>query len=263
VKILAVIGSPRREKGRTHEVVSRILAGARSAGAETETLYLIDEEPRYCVHCGYPCFQRGDCTRDEEATARSQKVDAADALVIGAPVYVWQPSGLTANFFDKLRMATGPWNREPLHGRPALGIAVAGGTGTGVFPALQSIYGWLCLWTFRPLDPLPVTRFNMDRVLEGAEALGARLARRAAEPFAEVWKLMQTYDRLPYMGYGRIDEFRWLAEQIASGLEARGDTQAAAIQRLLDEGRASAARGDADGAAQRYVHAYRSGAEAW
>jgi hypothetical protein len=245
------------------------MSGARAAGAETETLHLIDEEPRYCVHCGHGCFVDGQCAQEAAATLRSGRLDAADAMVICAPVYCWQPTGLTVAFLDKARMSTAPWNRGQQHGRLALGIAVAGGTGSGVFPALQSLYAWLCLWKFRPLDPLPVTRFNLPQVLAEAEAYGRALAGGSAQPFESTWEQMLTYDCLPYMDYGRIDEFRWLAGQIAGGLRTRaGDTESsdesiAEIERLLEAARACVARGDLEGEAQHCIRAYQIGAKAW
>jgi NAD(P)H-dependent FMN reductase len=265
VNVLGIVGSPRRERGRSHEIVSAILAGARAAGATTDMLYLIDKEPQYCIHCGYSCFAEGDCAQEAAATLRSQRVDAADALVLCAPVYCWQPSGLTATLFDKVRLASKPWNRGTPSGRPALGIALAGGTGTGVFPALQSIYAWLCLWKFRPLDPLPVTRFNMDRVLAEAEPQGVALVRRGAQPFAGTAELLLTYDRLPYMDYGRVDEFRWLARQILAGLRARDPATSAddEVGRLLAQAEARAADGDAVGEVEHILEAYQTGASAW
>jgi NAD(P)H-dependent FMN reductase len=262
--VLGIVTSPRGENGLSHRLVSRVLWGARSAGAETTTLCLIDQEPEYCIHCGYACFDEGNCIQEEDATLRSRQVEAADALVIAAPVYCWQPNGLAAAFFDKTRLSTGSWNRDGQHGRSALGIAVAGGTGTGVFTALQSIYAWLCLWKFRPLDPVPVTRFNLDRALDGAVAYGRVLAQNAPQPFESTAELLCTYDGLPYMDYGRVDEFRWLAEQTAAGLEGKGKRdRAAEIWRLLAEGGVCAARDDKRGEAQRYVDAYQMGAQAW
>ena len=251
--------------GRSHELVTALLSGAAAAGAQTEVLYLIDDEPMYCIHCGHACFSDGDCIQEVEATMRSRRVAAADALVVCAPVYCWQPSGLTVAFFDKLRLMSGPWNRGTQHGRPALGIAIAGGTGTGVFTALQSIYAWMCLWKFRPLAPLPVTRFNWEGVLSGAPALGQALAEYTPQAFEGTWEALLTYDRLPYMDYGRVDEFRWLAEQTVSGLEARGEGGEALgeVRRLLYEARVHSAQGDAESAAQKSVAAYRLGAGMW
>lgn len=272
--ILAINGSPRREMGRSHRILTAILSGASAAGAETEILHLIDENLQYCVHCGHSCFTDGDCIQEVEATLRSRHVESADALIVCAPVYCWQPNGLTVAFFDKLRLLTGSWNRGREHGKPALGIAVAGGTGTGVFTALQSIAAWMCLWKFRPLDLLPVVRFNMDRVLAKAASLGQALAECEPRPYQGTWETLLTYDRLPYMGYGRVDEFRWLAEQIVGGLEVRtletrgaGDeeTEAAVgeIKRLLYEARAHASQGDQESEALKCVQAYRLGAQTW
>ena len=265
MKILGIVGSPRREKGLSHQVVTKVLAGARAAGARTDLLYLIDEDPQYCIHCGHACFEEGDCLQEEEATVRSQRVEAADGLVICAPVYCWQPSGLTAALFDKVRLSSHPWYRGTEHGKPALGIAVAGGSGTGVFPALQSIYAWLCLWKYRPLEPLPVTKFNLARVLEGAEARGRALAECSPQPFDGAWELLLTYDTLPYLDYSHVDELRWLAEQIAESLDARrqdGDT-VAEIRSLLKEAEAFSTVGARAGRARRTVEAYRLGADAW
>jgi NAD(P)H-dependent FMN reductase len=265
VNVLGIIGSPRREQGRSHEIVSAILAGAETAGAATELLYLIDEEPQYCIHCGHDCFGEGDCAQEAAATLRSQRVGAADALVLCAPVYCWQPNGLTATLFDKVRLTSKPWNRGTPNGRPALGIALAGGTGTGVFPALQSIYAWLCLWKFRPLEPLPLTRFNMDRALARADELGVALAAQEARPFASTAELMVTYDRLPYMGYGRVDEFRWLAQQILAGLRTRAAAAdvAETVSQLLAQAETRAAEGDALGEMQHILDAYLNGRTAW
>ncbi len=265
MNVLGIVGSPRREQGRSHEIVSAILAGAEAAGAATDLLYLIDEEPQYCIHCGYGCFAEGDCAQEAAATLRSQRVGAADALVLCAPVYCWQPNGLTATLFDKVRLTSKPWNRGTPNGRPALGIALAGGTGTGVFPALQSIYAWLCLWKFRPLDPLPLTRFNMDQALAGADELGMMLATQGARPFAGTAELMVAYDRLPYMDYGRVDEFRWLAQQILAGLGTRAAAADAAeeVGQLLTQAEARAAEGDAVGEMDRILEAYQRGRSAW
>ena len=265
MNVLGVIGSPRGERGRSYEIVQHVLQGAAQAGAETDMLLLIDDEPEYCIHCGHGCFNDGECIQKESATARSRQVSAADALVVCAPVYCWQPSGLTVAFFDKLRLASGPWSRGNQNGRPALGIAVAGGTGTGVFTALQSVYAWLCLWQYRPLDPLPVTRFNYDAVLSQAPSLGRTLAERPAQGHDGIADLLLAYDRLPYMDQGRVDEFRWLAEQIAAGLDRRGGDPDAARQiwQILAEGATYAEAGDEENAAEHYVRAYLTGREAW
>ena len=267
MKVLGIVGSPRREKGRTAEVVGRVLAGAEAAGAATEILYLVDESPEYCTHCGHNCFGELDCAQESAATLRSQRVDEADALVLGAPVYCWQVNGLTAALLDKARLSTGPWSRGMMGGKPALGIAVAGGTGTGVFSALQSLYAWLCLWKFRALEPLPVTRFNFQAALQAAEDGGRRLVQliQDPQPFADAAELLLYYDNLPYMSYGRLDEFRWLAQCISEAIVESKDNweQVSALWKNLFRGEALWAQGKREEAAPFIVAAYQAGREGW
>jgi hypothetical protein len=95
--------------------------------------------------------------------------------------------------------------------------------------------------------------------------LGEALARRPPQPFAAPWDLMLTYDRLDYMHWGRIDEFQWLAEQIAQGLEAqeREAEVAGEVRRLLEAGRSLEVQGDVEGYAKRVMEAYQIGRAGW
>lgn len=267
MKVLGIVGSPRREKGRTAEVVGRALAGAEAAGAATDILYLVDESPAHCIHCGHDCFSELDCAQEDAATLRSQRVDEADALVLGAPIYCWQVNGLTAALLDKVRLSTGPWSRGMRGGKPALGIAVAGGTGTGVFSALQSLYAWLCLWKFRALEPLPVTRFNFQAALQAAEERGRQLVEliQNPQPFTDATALLLYYDSLPYMRYGRLDEFRWLAQRVSEAIVESEDNrdQVAVLWKNLFRSEVLWAHGKREEAAPFIVAAYQAGREGW
>jgi len=263
--VLGVVGSPRREAGVSFEMVEATLAGAREAGAETATVYLADYDLTPCRHCGGPCFSEGYCEHDREATiALREVVEASDALVLAAPVFMWQPAGLTALFMEKLRLRSGTWNSPARNSRIGLGIAVAGGTGSGVFSALQSIYAWLCLWKFRPLPPMPVIRANQQTALRSAAKAGASLAAGAGEPFRSAGELMAAYDALPQLRYGRVDEYRWLAETMGQALTNRGDSQPAnALVNLLAQAERLRGQGDLAGAANVYMRAYHEGMRAW
>jgi len=267
MKVIAIVGSPRRERGLTDRVVRQALAGAETEGAEGEVIYLRDLHLEPCIHCEGSCFETGVCAQDSEMSALSQRIDAAAALVIGAPVYCWRTNGLTGNFADKFRLRSGPWTAGLANGRPALGIAVAGGTGTGVMPALRSLYELFCLWQYRGIDPLPVTRFNLRAALEQARSSGALLAcqARAPRPFESLPELLLYHDALPYMGYGRVDEFLWLAEQIAAFLPP-APTIGHDMEELrahLDVAQAERSAGRRQQAAAHAVAAYEIGRRAW
>jgi multimeric flavodoxin WrbA len=264
MKIVAVNGSPRRDKGRCYALLSRVLLGAREAGAETAILHLIDEHPAYCVHCNHPCFETHECAEEPATARRSKLLDDCDGIAIAAPVYVWQPSGLTAAFFDKLRLAAGAWIRPTSNGRPALGIAVAGVSGTGVFSSLQLLYASLCHWKFQPLQPLPVTRFNFEKSLELAQKLGQQLAQTPAQPFEEMGDMLLAYDEIPFLRFNRMDEFRWLAQQIREGLKVETQFEATAeVNRLLAEAERCRHNGDMRGESRAVFKAYDVGYQAW
>ncbi len=51
MKILAIQGSPRPKSSNTEILLQEFLKGARSQGAETETIYLKEKEFHPCVGC--------------------------------------------------------------------------------------------------------------------------------------------------------------------------------------------------------------------
>ena len=258
MNILAINGSSRREKGITEKVLEPILSAVETLGHAAETMYLADENPEHCTHCGHPCFSDGRCAREAGATDRSERIRGADALILGSPVYCWQPNALSCKLFDKFRIPEGTWLDSSNPGIPAIGVAVAGGTGTGVFPALQSMYAWFCAWRFTPLNPVPVTRYNLDRVLAGTRDLAVALAAPNQQAFSDKWDQMLLYDRLPYMSCGRIDEFGWLAAEMAEYIDRSGGDALAVndVRALLQQGYRAKDQGAADETARSFLAAF-------
>lgn len=265
MRILGIIGSPHKE-GLTNRLVQSALAGAREGGAETAALYAADFELGYCRACdGRPCWETMECQFGPEVRSVSEQVMAADGLVLAAPVYFWQVNALTACLMDRARLPgrLAVWTAG--QGRPALGISMAGGTGTGLVAAVQSLYKYLQIYGFRALDPLPVARYNLEAAVEQARAQGRRLAGMQAEPFADFGESMAYYDSLPFLRMGTLEEVHYLARLIAEHCPARDSNQAARAR--LAEELATADRLLAGGertAAARHVHlAYQAGTEAW
>lgn len=253
--IVGLVGSPRRERGLTHRIVSAALEGAAEGGAETQLVYLADWPLLPCVHCGAQCFVDGRCSDSPDVNGLSDIVNAADAVVIGAPVYVWQVNGLTHAFMDRYRIPGGATLARRPNGRPALAIAVAGGTGTGVSGALRSLLDWLCLWGYRAVEPLPASRYNFRGSLEEARVRGRQLAAAAAspQPFTDLADLLVYYDGLRLSCQNHFDEMLWLAEQASTISDADAETAA----RLAEEARALR-HSDPLGAARKAVEAFES-----
>ncbi len=240
-RVLGLVGSPNRD-GRSFRVVTAALKGAARGGAQVELVQLADHVVEPCKDCQpWVCMTSRECQYEDPAfDFLRERLLGCDGLVLGAPIYWWDTTGMVKYLI--LKMFRVYARSAPLAGVPALGIGVAGGTGNGLVSGLRPLYHFFQVMQMRALEPLPATRFNWDTALVRAEALGARLAAAAAErqPFAGVEERLLWYDALPYLGMSRAAERRLLASLTVEALPAGADP---AIPRGLADADALAARG--------------------
>ncbi len=88
MKVLAVSGSARKG-GNTAQLLSMVLDGLRSEGAETELFELAGRPIQGCIAC-YKCFEQknGKCAVDDDVVNECLgKMRAADAIILGSPTY--------------------------------------------------------------------------------------------------------------------------------------------------------------------------------
>ncbi len=266
MKILGLVGSPRKEKGRTYEVVSRVLEGAAEKQAEVELIFLADKNLEPCIHCDFDCFSELQCKQNKGSKVFFEQIGEADGLVLGAPVYIWQSNSLTISFIEKMRLRCGPWDRDIDNHRSALGIAVAGGTGTGVFPALKSLYAFFNLWKFNPLKPLPVTRFNFNSALRTAEENGKKMGNNKIKNISRTAEIMAYYDELKFLNYTGMDEFRWLAEKIIENLESNNQGSPKRLKKYKDQinlGNSLLEKDSRIEAVQEFMSVYKKSRKLW
>ena len=220
-KVLGIVGSPRKD-GRTNRLVTRAIEGAKEAGADTEIIYLIDYD--------IPQWSQSHKTAPEELI---EIVDSADAYVLGAPVYIVGINGLTKDFIDTIAFSMPNSN-----GKPALGIAVAGGGGLGAISALKSIYWFFVATRLRGINPLPVSRFNYDKALTEAYESGKLLVELKRKPFELEARDFHEFRKnqkerclvegtsyffsLPFMNYDMVDETLLMAEQLMEVSKEKG-----------------------------------------
>jgi len=99
MKVVGFVGSPRKG-GNTDALVEQVLAGATDAGYETEKVYLVD----YDLTPIDPVYGEDTNWTDSRQDAADQLIDrmvAADAVVLGTPVYWFSVSGLLKLFIDR------------------------------------------------------------------------------------------------------------------------------------------------------------------
>ncbi len=217
--VLGLVGSPNRE-GRTNQLVLAALAGAEKGGAAVEKIQMADYVVSACKDSlPWVCKDNLKCSYEDEAFEHlRQKIFDCGALVLGTPVYWWDTSGLIKYLILKM-FRIFAWS-APLHGLPAAGIAIAGGTGNGLVSGLRPIYHFFQIMQMRALDPLPATRFNFNAALAQAAKRGEEIAAMAKQrqPFVNLEERLLWYDALPYLALSRAGERRLLADLTAQAL---------------------------------------------
>ena len=113
MKILAINGSYRRG-GMIDQAVEAAAAAARAGGAEVETVLLTEKKIEFCTNCR-ACTQapgpgRGDCPLADDMPALLDAIDAADGLILAAPVNFFDATALFRRFLERLiPYAYWPW----------------------------------------------------------------------------------------------------------------------------------------------------------
>lgn len=103
MKILAIQGSPRPKTSNTEILLQQFLKGARSQGAETETIYLKEKEIRFCVGC-FTCWTKtpGMCVFKDDMPELLEKVRDCNVLVYATPLYNYNVTSLLKAFQERL-----------------------------------------------------------------------------------------------------------------------------------------------------------------
>jgi multimeric flavodoxin WrbA/putative sterol carrier protein len=103
MKILAIQGSPRPKASNTEILLQQFLKGARSEGAETETIYLKEKEFHSCIGC-YTCWAKtpGVCVFKDDMPELLEKVKACDILVYATPLYNYNMTSLLKAFQERM-----------------------------------------------------------------------------------------------------------------------------------------------------------------
>lgn len=85
LKVLGISASPRL-KGNSDMLLRRSLAGAESAGAQTEYLRLADLNIAPCVECN-SCYNTGKCRIEDDYQAVYTRMLNAHRLIFATPIF--------------------------------------------------------------------------------------------------------------------------------------------------------------------------------
>jgi multimeric flavodoxin WrbA len=103
IKVVAINGSPRKEKGNTARVLTPFIQGMMDAGAEVELFYASRLKIKPCS-CGVMyCWsdRPGECCLQDEMQLLYPKLRTADVIILATPVYIPLPGDMQ-NFINRL-----------------------------------------------------------------------------------------------------------------------------------------------------------------
>ena len=102
MKVLAINGSPKMDKGNTAVILAPFLEGMTEAGAEVELFYTSQLEIKPC-NGAFTCWLAtpGECQLKDDMQMLYPKLRQADVWVLATPVYVDGVSGPMKNLMDR------------------------------------------------------------------------------------------------------------------------------------------------------------------
>jgi len=180
MKVLFVLGSGRQD-GNTARALGifreKLERASSDAGValEVETVHLGQADISACRGCR-ACFDHGEdrCPLKDGLLPLKDRILAADALVIGSPVYVEDVSGLVKNLIDRLAFFT---HRPALYGKCVWLLTTSGSRSTK--RSLRTMTMALTTWGAKVLGGNTLFLGALTRKEEVAEKYGETLGRAA------------------------------------------------------------------------------------
>jgi len=160
LRILALIGSPRNEESWTYKNI-RAIADRMNAIQPTEVEYVFLQKlgVPFCDGC-LSCVRVGEQSCPEYALIGpvAAKMDAADGLILGAPVHTFNVTGLMKNFVEYFMYKR---NRPSFFGKKAVVTTTASGGGHRI--VLDFLEGTATAWGCDVVSRLGISSAQMGK----------------------------------------------------------------------------------------------------
>lgn len=200
LKVLLLNGSPHR-KGNTALALAEMEKVFAVEGIETETIQIGGQNIRGCMACG-ACKTKGSCVIDDLVNAVAPKFEAADALVIGSPVYYASANGTLISFLDRLFYST-PFDKTMKAG--ACVVAARRGGLSATFDELNKYF---------TISGMPVVSSQYWNSIHGrkpGEATGDAEGLQIMRTLAKNMTFLLKSIRLGKEAYGLPEKEEWIA----------------------------------------------------
>ena len=137
MKVLLLNGSANK-KGNTFTALSEVARQLENNGVEAEIMQLGNKPVRGCIACGQcQMKQLGHCVFDDDICNQIvEKLNEADALVVGSPVYYGQPNGAVMAVLQRAF-----FSGAKVQNKPAAAVAVCRrGGATAAYQTLNMMF---------------------------------------------------------------------------------------------------------------------------
>ena len=194
LKVIGISASPRLN-GNSDLLLRRALAGAESAGAQTEYLRLADFKIAPCIECN-SCYKTGRCVVKDDYHIISAKMLDADRLIFATPIFFMTVCAQAKILIDRCQCL---WAhkyvlKKPLittgRDRRAMVIAVGGSKSKKMFDCIRLTMKYFFdvldfnyaanLFVNKVEDPGQIK--NHPSAMEQAFALGQKLVAPGSPP---------------------------------------------------------------------------------
>lgn len=104
MKIMAIVGSPRKGSN-TDLIIDKVIEGARSqAEVEAEKVYIYESDIKYCTACGVHSVLQGSkpCPLKDDMAGILERMQEADAFIFGSPNHSRTVSAGMSNFLSRM-----------------------------------------------------------------------------------------------------------------------------------------------------------------
>jgi multimeric flavodoxin WrbA len=130
MKVCGIVGSPRKN-GNVDLLVSQLLKGASSQGANIEKIYLNDLNIKPCQSCGVDPHPKY-CLYDDDMRLVYELLESYDVIALGSPVYFDTVSAQVKLMIDRsnclmpyVKRSDGSWGFERRMKKRKKGVFIA------------------------------------------------------------------------------------------------------------------------------------------
>lgn len=123
MKVVLINGSP-HANGTTARALKEVALSLNKNDIQTEIITVGDKDVVGCNVCCY-CAQHGKCVKNDIANEIIEKIENADGVIIGSPVYFASLNGSLKSLLDRVFFA-----KKSFAHKPAAAVAVARRAGT-------------------------------------------------------------------------------------------------------------------------------------